>query len=171
MRTHNIIDKRQVDLAWISEYRLHLMGIATLGVLLCHAVGRGVAMPNVLAYIFNLGNYGVDIFLFLSGMSMYFSLKGRKVSLEQWYKKRFLKIMIPFLLIAIPVYAVKCIVSNQDFVAYILDITTLSYWKEHGSAWYVAMLLPLYLVTPLLGKVIDKSKYPVMASICGGGYS
>lgn len=119
MRTHNIIDKRQVDLAWISEYRLHLMGIATLGVLLCHAVGRGVAMPNVLAYIFNLGNYGVDIFLFLSGMSMYFSLKGRKVSLEQWYKKRFLKIMIPFLLIAIPVYAVKCIVSNQDFVAYI----------------------------------------------------
>ena len=108
-------DKLHFNLLWISEYRLHLMGVATLGVILCHAVGRGVVMPNMLAYLFNLGNYGVDIFLFLSGMSMYFSLNNRKGSLFQWYKKRYLKTMLPFLMIAIPSYAIKCFVTNVYF--------------------------------------------------------
>lgn len=53
-----------------------------------------------------------------------------------------------------------------------MNITTLSYWTDHGSAWYVVMLLPLYLITPFLGKIIDKVRYRmVIAVIVGGSFS
>lgn len=102
----------RINLSWISEFRIQLMGIATLCILLCHAVGRGVVMPDALAYVFNLGNYGVDMFLLLPGMSMYFSLKSRRSPLGKWYKKRYIKILLPFLMIAIPTYIVYCYVEK-----------------------------------------------------------
>ena len=49
-----------------------------------------------------------------------------------------------------------------------MNITTLSYWTDHGSAWYVAMLLPLYLITPFLGKIIDKVRYRMAIAVIVG---
>lgn len=158
----------RINLSWISEFRIPLMGIATVGILLCHAVGRGVVMPDILTYVFNLGNYGVDMFLLLSGMSMHFSLKSRRYSLEKWYKKRYIKILLPFLMIAIPTYIVYCYVEKLGIWDFVMNITTLSYWTDHGSAWYVAMLLPLYLITPFFGKIIDKVRYRMVISVIIG---
>lgn len=59
----------------LSQYRTQLMGIAALGILLCHMSGNGVQLPSILNYIFGLGNFGVDLFLLLSGFSMFHSLK------------------------------------------------------------------------------------------------
>lgn len=62
------------NLQEISNHRTALMGIATLMIIVCHAPASGVKMPIYLTKIFGLGNYGVDIFLFLSGIGCYYSL-------------------------------------------------------------------------------------------------
>ncbi len=50
------------------------MGIATLMIIACHAPASGVLMPRVISCLFTLGNYGVDIFLFLSGLGLSYSM-------------------------------------------------------------------------------------------------
>jgi len=64
----------QINIRDISTYRTQLMGVATLMIIACHAPASGVVMPRILSFALNLGNYGVDIFLLLSGLGVYYSL-------------------------------------------------------------------------------------------------
>ena len=61
------------QLSKISEYRTELMGMSAMLILICHSVAY-IEMPRILHYVLSLGNIGVDLFLFLSGMGMWFSL-------------------------------------------------------------------------------------------------
>ena len=61
------------QLSKISEYRTELMGMSAILILICHSVAY-IEMPRILHYVLSLGNIGVDLFLFLSGMGMWFSL-------------------------------------------------------------------------------------------------
>jgi len=69
-----------VQLKLLSKYRTELMGVGAICILLCHSVGRGVLMPDFLSQILSYGNIGVDIFLLLSGMGMYYSLSHCDIS-------------------------------------------------------------------------------------------
>lgn len=46
------------DLSLISKYRSALMGIATIGILMCHANAYGVSLPFHLDSVFGLGQGG-----------------------------------------------------------------------------------------------------------------
>ena len=68
----------------ISKFRSELMGIATIMILLGHSVfyGQGFVDYAIFQDLFTLGYSGVDIFLFLSGFGLVFSMKkiqGRNV--------------------------------------------------------------------------------------------
>ena len=63
-----------IDLNILSKYRTHLMGLATIMILACHAVVYKVELPHIVLSVFNLGNLGVEIFLMMSGIGCYFSL-------------------------------------------------------------------------------------------------
>ena len=78
MNSTSIID-RQFDFGDISRYRTQLMGLATLMIIACHAPASGVLMPPVFAKVLSYGNFGVDIFLFLSGLGLFYSLSKRPV--------------------------------------------------------------------------------------------
>lgn len=67
---------RRFNLSLLSTYRKELMGVSAIAVILCHANGRGVLLPPILQHVFDFGNLGVDVFLLLSGIGMYFSLGG-----------------------------------------------------------------------------------------------
>lgn len=56
-------------------------------------------------------------------------------------------------------------VSGNSAVQYVLDILTISYWLQHRGAWYVAMLIPLYTVFPLMWKTIKKLRHPVFVTL------
>lgn len=64
----------------LSTYRTQLMGMATLMIIACHAPASGVVMPHLLTRIFTQGNYGVDLFLLLSGLGVYYSLSKQPVT-------------------------------------------------------------------------------------------
>lgn len=91
------------NLNLISRYRTELMGLATLGIIVCHTKANGVAMPGWLWAVFQFGSVGTAMFLFLSGMGIWYSL--RKIDFGQywwrqvvaWYKKKYIKLFVPFL--------------------------------------------------------------------------
>lgn len=138
----------------LSKFRAELMGIAALMILICHANVNHVALPDILYKLFIFGNLGVDIFLFVSGFGLYYSLKGRTGSFSKWYKRRYLRILVPYLLIGVLFWTYDAIVNQEGWNYFVLNLSTLSYWLDHRGAWYVALLLPLYLMTPLLYKML-----------------
>ena len=66
-----------VKLGELSIFRTELMGISALCILICHLYGY-VDLSVTVRYILSLGNVGVDLFLFLSGMGMWNSLAKTK---------------------------------------------------------------------------------------------
>ncbi|MBR5076747.1 MAG: acyltransferase [Bacteroidales bacterium] len=138
----------------LSTYRTELMGLATLLIIICHAPANGVAMPALLDKILRWGGIGVDIFLFCSGLGMYFSIRKNN-NWKRWYIHRYLTLFVPFLLFAIPYYLFRMAIDGDDIWHFLGNISTLSFWTRHEGAWFVAMLLPLYLVTPFIARLID----------------
>ena len=54
------------------------MGIATLLVIFGHSAGNGVAMPIWMEALCGIASVGVDIFLFVSGFGLWYSLTNLK---------------------------------------------------------------------------------------------
>ena len=138
----------------ISTYRTELMGIAAILIIICHAPANGVVVYTFLDRLLRWGGIGVDLFLFLSGVGMYFSLQKRQ-SLKHWYYHRYLRILVPFIVFSLPYYLFRALHDGDSFFTFLCNITTISFWLRHEGAWFVAMLIPLYLITPHLSKLID----------------
>lgn len=66
----------------ISKYRSQLMGVATFLVIFGHSVGNGVLMPNWMESLCGLASVGVDIFLVVSGLGLWYSLNN--VNTNRW---------------------------------------------------------------------------------------
>lgn len=67
-----------IELSDISKFRTELMGVATIMILMCHSlVGTySVQVSGYLRKILAYGNQGVDVFLFLSGVGLWYSLQN-----------------------------------------------------------------------------------------------
>ena len=137
----------------ISKNRNMLFGIGALGVLLVHS-NQYVEWPSMIRKLFSFGGIGVYIFAFLSGMGLFVSMSHNFAGggIRQFYKKRFLRVGVTYLLIAGVWYATKYLLLQFSPVEFLYELSTLSYWMEHKGAWYVAMLIPLYLVYPIYYK-------------------
>lgn len=143
-----------IDASGFSRQRQLVMGIAALMIYFAHAYAI-VPVDGVVAKLLSLGNLGVDIFLFASGFGMYYSLRNMgRLSLRQFYWKRFVRVRVPFLLISVPVYLLLDMLISREGGAFLLDISTLSYWVEHDGAWDVSAMLPVYALTPILPSLL-----------------
>ncbi len=152
-----------------SKYRAELMGFATICILLCHARPHGVILPDVLLKIMALGQNGVQIFLFLSGIGIYYSLSSLKqnIGLSAWYKKRFIRLFIPYLLIFTPISIILLLQGKILAIDVLLRLSTLGYWiGGKGVAWFVAALIPFYVISPLLYKLLSLQKFNKVVFLC-----
>ena len=78
----------------LSKFRSEIMGLACLWVMLHHNV---FDWPNALEPLerFALyGNLGVDIFLLLSGVGLYYAW-AKKPALSDFYARRFVRLLCP----------------------------------------------------------------------------
>lgn len=149
----------QLNLGLISSYRTELMGISAILVLVVHANGNDVLLPDCIQSIFNYGQLGVDMFLFLSGLGMYYSLSGFKIcNLFIWYKRRFIRLLLPYVVIALPIYLFDYWINNESICEILLRFSTISFWTKHNASWFVALLIPLYLLTPFLSILIESTQ-------------
>lgn len=158
----------------INKYRQQLMGIAAIGVLLVHSNGV-VAWPHIVSCVFGYGGIGVYMFVFLSAVGLYLSLSKRNIKAE-FYRHRLIRVLIPYIGIASTWYGVKYLILEQNVLGFLYEISLLSFWLGHQGAWYVAMLIPIYLVFPIFYdwaesgnrniKILSCSIILVLFSIC-----
>ena len=139
------------DLSSISKNRRELMGVAAIMVLLCHAPGNNVMMPSALAEILKYGNVGVDIFLLLSGMGLFYSLDKvdqNKMPIWSWYLKRFIRVLIPYWLIAAPFWIYKVFMSHYSLIDVLTNFFTLRYWIFGDADSFISIIVVCYIFTP-----------------------
>jgi len=150
------------DLAQLSKYRTQLMGIAMIWVVFFHSeITSGFIAIN---YIKFFGYGGVDIFLMLSGIGVFFSIKGNE-STKQFYKRRFLRILPYYIPVVLLFSLYKVVFQEQTSLSIIYNITTLSFWLGKDITgfdafdWYVPSLLFFYAVTPPYIKWFKRNPY------------
>lgn len=103
------------NLKLVSKYRSALMGMATIGILMCHAPANGVNLPFHLNSVLGLGQMGVMIFFFVSGLGLYYSTRRMEYSasgIVTWYRKRFVRLFVPYLIIYAPALYLQMYDSN-----------------------------------------------------------
>lgn len=130
----------------ISEYRTQLMGAAMAFIMASHTIGR-----------FGLyGNIGVEWFLILSGVGLYFSLQ-KETSTKNFYQRRFKKILPAYLIVAIPFFLIKFPFDLRDFLIRISGLNLIFMWERYF--WFIALICLCYLIAPFYFKIVNSCKY------------
>ena len=147
---------KKLELTQISKYRTELMGIAAIAILLCHAGANHVALGPLLP-LFGLAQFGNALFFMLSGYGLFFSLHKLTFTpfgVLLWYKRRLLRIFIPYLIWCIPFFVYQCVVfPDTNWFEWFYVFSLLSYWDGSGGvAWFLSVLIALYFISPFIYK-------------------
>lgn len=146
---------KDIELSNISRFRGELMGAAMLFIILFHV---GLPRWDMFFGLRRMGNVGVDMFLFLSGIGLWFSWT-RTPSVRHFMVRRLLRIY-PAWLIAASLYYIPRF-HGGDVAAWIDligDITiNWDFWlHDELTFWYIPAIMMLYLFTPSYMELIRR---------------
>jgi len=127
----------------LSKYRKALLGIATLWIALLHAQ-MWFSTP-LLQWIKITGHGGVEMFLFLSSLGLYYAWeKGERG--WPFFRRRLLRILPYF----IPIAIFRVLYLKPPAAEVIPILTATSFWLlGDRTMWYISGILVLYALTPL----------------------
>ncbi len=169
-------DKKPIfNLNWISKYRNELFGLAIIAVILFHfsgdfsgAINKGIIGMEpfllkselILWYHKAIASIGVEIFVFLSGMGLYYSYT-KNDNTKEFYARRYKKILPPYLIVGGIFWAIKDFkIKEVGGGQYLKDLTFCTFVTDHViTIWFIALLIVLYLCFPLFYHLIYKCKY------------
>ena len=141
------------------------MGIAILCIVFFH-------LPTKYSNsIFNVGYGGVDIFLFLSGFGLFYSMSVNNYSVVQFYKKRFKRILPEFWLFLLLEFVIAKDFTLKSVCDLLCCATTLGYWIKiiPYKFWFVSCILFFYIIFPIFYKLYQKYGVKVqLLAICFG---
>lgn len=143
----------------ISIYRSELMGIAMIWIMMIHF---DFTQIKPLGFISQFGFIGPDIFLFVSGYGLFFSLEKNE-NLFSYFKKRIFRIFPTYYLIGI----IPSIIFYKDSIFdYFFRYTTIGYWTNNiYGDWYIPSAVMLYLWAPIIKRLLDKNSRLLFPSI------
>ena len=160
--------KRQTNLNVISQERSGVFGLAILWIMLFHSSLRFDWPP--LHLIKATGYCGVDVFLFLSGIGLYYSMENDP-SPAHFYKKRALRVLLPYAVVAVFYEGGRCLLGHITPAETMANVTFVSYWRDGVQTyWFIAAIVVFYAVYPLLYKVIKGGNYWIWVLILALGY-
>lgn len=148
----------------LSKYRNQLYGIAMLWIIVFHVwetFQKKMTFNWTISFIVKNGNIGVDLFLFLSGISMYYAIRKyvkEDGSIRVWdfYKKRISKILKVYLLFCVPYLVINHLIVKYDVSMFMQQL--LFQRKNVSSFWFLLGITICYLLYPALYKCIAKGK-------------
>ena len=146
-----------IQLAGISRYRGELMGAAMLFVILFHV---SLSRDDPFYGLRRCGNVGVDMFLFLSGVGLWFAWT-KQPSVRTFYRRRLLRILPTWLLVAGVFYGADYLGQHRfstDVIDLIGDVTVnWDFWlHDELTFWYVPAIMMLYLFAPHYMRLITR---------------
>lgn len=157
-----------------------LRALATIGVIVIHVTSPVLNMTFIKNMQFWwVGNvvesfvrFPVPLFLMLSGATML----GKEYPLGEFYKKRFMRVLVPFLFwmvvywvfrwnMLMPSVQPKTVASTFSWA---IDLFLKEGISKHF--WYIYMILFIYLFLPFLGKALRKLNNPTILLILLGWF-
>ena len=145
---------KDIELANVSRYRGELMGAAMLFIILFHVP---LARSNEFFGLRRCGNVGVDMFLFLSGIGLWFSWV-KNPDVWRFYKRRLLRIYPAWLVMASLYYLPRFDWQFGNYIDLIGDIAiNWDFWlNDELTFWYIPAIMMLYLWAPPYMRLIQR---------------
>jgi len=108
--------------------------------------------------VMSASRFAVPIFLMLSGASML----GKEYKLGEFYKKRIVRVLVPFLfwMVAYWIFRWTMLLPKlqpqniQDVIKWAVDLFLKEGISKHF--WYIYMILAIYLFLPFIGRALRK---------------
>lgn len=149
-----------------SKNRDAIYGVAIISILIFHFF-EDVASSNIsgggrfAGEIYNtfVGSVGVEFFIFLSGVGLYFSMT-KDSRILCFFQKRLKKILPAYLIVTVPYWiAVDVVCKQRGWAVFAADISFITFFS-HGTRtfWYVLFIGLAYLTYPVVYKVLH-TKY------------
>ena len=130
----------------LTTERKFLFGIAGFWIFFRHTIHlAGFTYWPLLYDIFNIGDAGVDVFLFLSGFGLFFSYS--KNTLKNFYIKRFLRIIPTFLVF----YVLHVLIKGNYEFKFNVFLKTLFF-----DYWYILFIIFAYCLYPFIYRGVKK---------------
>ena len=143
----------KIELSLLSKYRVSIMGIAAIMIMVFHTSSTSdYEKLGILKMFIGFLNCGVDIFLFLSGIGLYYSF-SEDSNILNFYKKRFLNIIPISLIILVPFIFAKWCLGIQSLREAFTESIALG---SHNPAWYIVFIIILYFVFPWIYHFLTK---------------
>lgn len=143
----------------LSKHRRALMGFAILSIMFFHfPENTGIQLFD---FVKSVGYGGVDIFLFLSGFGLYFSLSKPDVKLKTYYKNRFMRVLPEFWIALAFVFLINMDFSLHSIYTFICQASTLGYWLSAFfdmpyMIWYISFIVVIYAIFPIFFMIYKK---------------
>lgn len=94
--------------------------------------------------------FAVPIFFMISGALL---IKNFNESIKKFYEKRLLKIIIPYILISI-IYSIGNQILKTNIISVKNIVKSIINFDAHYHLWFFEPLIIIYLITPLIRKLI-----------------
>lgn len=157
--------KKKRDLSVVSQYRGEIFGLSILSIVIFHFCEAVLLTRNPAAdyardfanvYNWILSSSGVEVFLFLSGMGLFFSMK-KNGDVLRFYAKRFRRVLIPYLIFGLVYWVINdFFIYHTDFLQFLNDYLLISLWTQGVRRfWFIGFILILYVVFPLFFRLLD----------------
>ena len=156
------IDNKTFEL--FSKYRTIIMGFATIMIIIFHFTDDKRIYKygfEGLAFLFNrlVSSGGVDVFLMVSGLGLYYSWKKNN-NYKEFLTKRLKRIIITYLIIAIPSIIFKNLYFlDKTWIDIIKDLSFVTLITEGNTwYWYIFFISICYVIFPYFFDIIESKK-------------
>lgn len=141
----------------VSEHRGFVYGFSILWIVLFHY--RSFSASDFffgfsyLEWVNNFaktGNVGVDIFLLMSGICLYFSFQSDS-NCYSFIKKRLARVVVPSLIIFSIWWLYDCIFTESTLWSFFSRASLMGFWMTgYRSMWFVSFIIVMYFLYPYL---------------------
>ena len=152
----SIKELTQFRLQDLSLYRSELMGWSIVWIMMLHFTFTQI---SPLGFIAQYGFACVEIFMFVSGLGLWFSL-DKDSRLLPFYRKRLFRIFPTYFAIGI---FTSLFVFHDGLFTCLLRYTTLGFWTNGPYfEWYIPSIIFLYLLAPLFKQFVTARLLPAV---------
>lgn len=134
-----------------------LKGFGILTVVFAHFAYMKVTNADFLFPLSIIAGVGVDLFLFMSGYGLTVGMLKKPMPVLEFYKKRVIKIFIPFWVALIIIFAADAIFLGVTYsVPYMIQSalgwfpTAVGFGDVNSPFWYITWMMMFYILFPLV---------------------
>lgn len=156
-------NRKMLSFNILSQYRNEIYGLCILWIMLFHGYlsdvyyFENVPVLKYFGLYLEYGNMGVEVFLLLSGICLYFSYI-KNPSPIRFIKKRLARLFPPVIVIS-GSYWMWCWFRGEMKLRRVLfSVSTLKFWfTGDGRIWFVSLILLCYMLYPYIyGYIFEK---------------